>query len=92
MTALEKAINARGYVRCPNRSTRWYAGSGGLPECPSGFEVHVQQDHIEILPDPWHSSRPVAIATFRNDADLFAWLSDHGKISEPGSTQPNWID
>jgi len=82
MTALEQAMAAYGYVRCPNNPQRWYAGAPGIPECE--YDVFVRNSYIEILPQWWQARKPVAIATFFWMKDFDAWLRKHGKSSEPG--------
>lgn len=82
MNALEQAMIAYGYVKCPNISQRWYAGGPGVPECE--YDVFVRENYIEILPKWYQASRPVAIATFFWMKDFDAWLRKNGKYSESG--------
>ena len=90
MTAIETELRKFGYVRDPNVATRWSPGGPGTLECD--YDVHVWRDRIEVLPQWWQSSRLIALGTFYQPADFFAWLQKHGKPSEGGYRQPEWID
>ena len=91
MTAIEMELRKFGYVRDPNVATRWSPGGPGILECD--YDVHVWQNRIEVLPKWWQRSLPpVALGTFYRPADFFTWLQEHGKPSEGGYRQPEWID
>ena len=87
---IEQALLNFGYNRSPNDATRWYANGPNILEC--AYDVHVRKTHIEILPKPWQSSRPVVLAAFVRPADFFAWLQRNGTISESGYRNLDWID
>lgn len=84
LTPVEKKAKESGYVRCPNRHTRWYPGGPGIPTFEYWYqEIHIENEVVNAY-EYQHGRGLVLKYTYKSWDDYIANVSEHGKLSEPG--------
>jgi hypothetical protein len=96
MNAIETQLFSRGFVRCPNDISRWYAGGPSIMNV-EGTDIHLRYDldhyrngRIVVVPQPWLRGGSWCtvvvepVATFDTVEEFDTWRQENGTPSQGG--------